>query len=73
MYVEAEWEANSRLLLLRSAPQYKSLSESDMRAVNIGVPSDVGDWLCQQLREDLCACDAADRLAAYFTKFCSKF
>lgn len=51
---------------------HSSLCEGDMRAVDIGVPSDVGDWLCQQLREDLCACDTADRLEAYFKKSCSK-
>ena len=46
--------------------------EGNMRAVNIGVPSDVGDWLCQQLREELCACDTANQLEAYFKKSCSK-
>ena len=49
-----------------------TLHESDMRAMNIGVPSDVGGWICQQLREDLCAYDTANKLEEYFKKSCSK-
>ena len=48
------------------------LTEGDMKAVNIGLPLDVGGWLCQQLREEFCACDTADKLEAYFKKSCSK-
>ena len=48
------------------------LSEADMRAVNIGVPSDLGIWLCRQLREEFRACDTADKLEAYFKQSCSK-
>jgi hypothetical protein len=41
-----------------------------MRAVNIGTPSDVGGWICQQLREELRAYDTAQKLEAYFKRSC---
>ena len=49
-----------------------TLNESDMRAVNIGTPSDVGAWICQQLREELHEYDTAKKLAAYFKRSCKK-
>ena len=47
-----------------------TLKESDIRAANIGVPSDVGAWICQQLKEELQASDTADRLEKYFESSC---
>ena len=34
------------------SPKFK-LNESDMKAVDIRVPSDVGNWICERLREQL--------------------
>lgn len=50
--------------------QTTCLKESDMKAVGIGVPSDVGKWICKQLREDICESDTADKLEAYFKHSC---
>ena len=48
------------------------LTESDMKAVGIGVPSDVGDWICKQLREQIHESDTADELEKYFKHSCRK-
>lgn len=49
-----------------------SLCEGDMKAVNIGVPSDIGRWLCKQLREEIYADSAADKLEKYIERNCSE-
>ena len=45
-----------------------SLKESDVKAVGIKVPSDVGDWICKQLREEIHEGEIADKLEEYFEK-----
>ena len=44
------------------------LEEKDVKAVGIGVPSDVGDWICNQLREEIHESDTAEKLNKYFKK-----
>ena len=38
-------------LLGTIASTYPILEDEDMTAVGIGVPSDVGEWICMQIRD----------------------
>ena len=49
-----------------------SLTENDMRAVGVGVPRDVGNWICKQLRDEIHVRDTADKLELYFEQSCRK-
>ena len=48
------------------------LKERDIKAVGIGVPSDVGSWICKQIREEIHKDDIADKLEEYFKRSCRK-
>ena len=49
-----------------------TLKDEDMTAVGIGVPSDVGEWICRQIRDELHEIDTAEQLKAYFGRSCRK-
>ena len=44
------------------------LDEGDVKSVGIGVPSDVGEWICKQLREEIHEEEIADKLEMYFKR-----
>ena len=47
---------------------HSSLEEKDVKDVGIGVPSEVGDWICKQIREEIHNDDIADKLQDYFKR-----
>ena len=47
-----------------------TLDEKDMTAVGIKVPSDVGEWICKQIKDELHESDTAEQLKAYFSQSC---
>ena len=49
-----------------------TLDKRDVKAVGIGVPSDVGRWICSQLRDELHENDTAKQLEAYFSHSCRR-
>ena len=46
-------------------------SVSDMINAGIKLPSDVGEWLCNQIRNEIHMSDAALQLRTYFSYSCS--
>ena len=49
------------------------LNESDMKAVGIGIPSDVGEWICKQLRGQLPdESETPNKLEDYLKQSCRK-
>lgn len=49
-----------------------TLDDEDVKAVGISVPSDVGEWICQQIRDELHEIDTAEQLKSYFSRSCRK-
>ena len=47
-----------------------TLTKDDMKMVGIGTPIDVGNWICEQMRDELHMPDSARKLQEYFEKSC---